>query len=754
MQLKTLKQFCQSSTVKLLSVNPKANEGHRGGCRWQGVQALIGTKSRIIATGLLAGALAASPLRASVTADDAAIRSAYQKMQKATTQRNAALLSSLLMADFYARNLDGSTETGDAYVKDDLERVPGVSITSVRIIVRKLTIHGASAAAEVTSIVVGTYMDNGVSKPLQGVWHVSDEWTRVAGIWKLHSTVERQEITYVGGRIVENQQEQLPPTNAAIAELRNRAVVIPTLALDSSPGDFLGIGASIGNARIVGMGEGSHGSNEFFAFKDRLFKYLVEKKGFTVFAMEAYWGAGLNVDRYIKTGHGTAQQAVASLGFWTWDTPQVVDLIQWMRDYNAQPGSHPTLSFYGIDMQDPMGAIGFLATYLHSHDAAEVVAARGALDCAVDAAALYRAKPAPGCREQVAAVGAQLATLKDAPEIAIARASVTNILQYLDWKTLPDDSRGPARDKDMAENVKWLASYEPSARIAVWAHNGHIGASGDVWRSRPMGFYLRSAFGPDYYAIGQTFGSGTVRAFVAGHGLQSVAVPATQNDAISALFAPLHSAAFVDLRDIPKASALEQYFAGYHGIEEIGATIDPQHPESQKLPMVVPNFFDGLVYVPTSTAATDGSSYSEMHREIRAGGAIWQVSGVGFDDVTVKAGPAIATLANSDGLNATPTTLVQHFDAAAYTGRTVRVKGEVQLSDLLGFVVPIAEVARANGSVILSSQGDETGEATNGKWVPFVITLEVPQKASFIDAGFWAEGLGGAAVRNISITQP
>ena len=63
------------------------------------------------------------------------------------------------------------------------------------------------------------------------------------------------------------------------------------------------------------MGEGSHGSREFFAFKDRLYKYLVENKGFTVFAMEASWGGGRAVDRYIKGGPGTAQEAVAALEF-------------------------------------------------------------------------------------------------------------------------------------------------------------------------------------------------------------------------------------------------------------------------------------------------------------------------------------------------------------------------------------------------------------------------------------------------------
>jgi hypothetical protein len=304
----------------------------------------------------------------------------------------------------------------------------------------------------------------------------------------------------------------------------------------------------------------------------------------------------------------------------------------------------------------------------------------------------------------------------------------------------------------MAENVQWLASYDSSAKIAVWAHNAHLGASGDMWTVRPMGTYLRSTFGSDYYVIGQTFGSGTVRALVAHKGLQSIPVAARQNDTIAALFAPLHSVAFVDLRDLPKNGALHHYFAGEHGIQEIGAMMDPQQSDEFKLPMVVPNFFDGLVYVPTSTATTDGSSYSEMHREIHAGRATWQSSGVGFDEVAIQAGATGATLTNGDGLNATPNMLLQRFDAAAYAGRTVHVKGEVELRDLLGFVMPYADAAQTNSSIMLSSQGDEIVRAANAKWLPFEVTLKVPQNAAFIDAGVWAEGLGTIAVRNASIS--
>ncbi len=618
--------------------------------------------------------------------------------------------------------------------------------------VTKLTIRGNAAEADATLTFTGTYVEKGVPKPLRGSIHTTDEWAAEAGTWKLRSSTQRDEITYVDGKIVQQEQAQFPPTSAAIAELRTRAVVIPTFALDADPEQFAGIGTAIGNARIVGMGEGSHGSSEFFAFKNRLFKYLVEKKGFTIFAMEAHWGAGLYVDRYVKTGRGTAPQAVASLGFWTWNTPEVVDLVQWMHDYNAKPGKHPILTFAGVDMQDPMGAIGYLATYLPAHDPAEVATARAALACATDTASSYTAKPAAGCRAKVAALGTQLATRKNAPNAGVAREAVVNIVQYLDFKAAPDDAQTTMRDHDMAQNVEWLAAHYPHEKIALWAHNGHVGASSNELSYPTMGTYLRRAFGRDYYVIGQTFGSGTVRAIVSGHGLQSVPVPANPNETTAALFAPLDAAAFVDLRGLRAGSALQTYFSTQHGIEEIGAMIDPQHPEYQKLPMVIPNSFDGLVYVPTSTAATDGTSVLQMRRDVRENGATWQVSGVGFDDVTLSTSPSGALLTNRDGLNATSNALMRRFDAAPYVGQSVRVTGEVRRDDLLGFAFTMAQVTGADGSLVMGPRSDQIGTTQN--WIPFTMQLNVPAHAAFIDVRFLAWGLGSVEVRNLTVSAP
>jgi erythromycin esterase len=680
-------------------------------------------------------------------------------MEKALVAKDEVKLSALLTDSFYQRLIDGTIETREAFIRDETGPNSGMTRSSLKYKITKLTVLANEAIAHAAYSYTGTYSVNGVPKPFKGVVHLTDAWSRGRdGTWRLRTSTLHDAIAYVDGKLIENEREQLPPTNATIAEWRQRAVPIPTLALTADPNQLAGIGAAIGDARIVGMGEGSHGTSEFFAFKNRLFKYLVEKKGFTIFAMEAYWGAGLYVDRFIKTGQGTAAQAVASLAFWTWDTPEVVNLVQWMRDYNAKPGNHPILSFVGIDMQNPTGAIGYLAMYLRLHDPAETTTAHEALACAAEAASRYRATPTAGCRQEVVAVGEQLDTLKNAPDITIAQRSLTTILQYLDWKSVSDDARLGARDQDMADNLEWLAAANPRAKVAVWAHNFHIMTSpllsgSEEVNARPMGAYLRSAFGKGYYAIGQTFGSGTVRAIVVGHGLQAVAVPPNQTDTIAELFRPLNTVAFIDLRGLRAGSPLWLFFSTQRSVEEIGATIDPLHP-AYEVPMIVPKSFDGLVYAPISTAATDGTHYSEMHHEVRAGdGTVWESSGAGFDDVTTGVSASDATITNSDALNASPNELLRRFDAPSYAGLTVRVTGEIRSDDLLGFAYPMTRAVTSAGSALSSSQGDPISASSLGSWIPFALTLKVPKSASFVDAGFWSEGLGSVQIRNLNVTR-
>ena len=739
-EVKRWNRRCRRSLVTNLSIPGNHPET---GCDFMRLYAIA-----LVFTASVANALPV--LAAESSANEAAIRSAYKNLQTAVLKKDAAALSSLLTADFSQRQVDGSIETRDAFIKDQTEDAPGMKLSSATYDVTRLTVTGTQAKAETTYSYLGTYRVAGTVTPLRGQIHLTDEWTRSSGnTWKLRASTMHETISYLDGKLVQDDREQLPPASAAIAELKTRAIVIPTLALDADPNGFAGIGAAIGDARIVGMGEGSHGSSEFFAFKDRLFEYLVEKKGFTIFAMEAAWGAGLNVNRYIKGGRGTAKQAVASLGFWTWDTPEVVNLVRWMRDYNAQLGRHSILSFIGVNMQDPMGAAGYLGRYLRLHDPAEATAARGALECTAQSVWTTEQKPATSCRTQVAAIGEALDSLHNVPDIAIAHHAVSDILQYLDSRGVPIVAMAGVRDKDMAQNVEWIAALYPHEKIAVWAHNGHVGAA-SPFGYRQMGAYLREAFGENYYVIGQTFGSGTVRSRVSGRGLQAVPVPPNPADPIVELFGPLDSAAFLDLRGLNAGSALQMFFSTPRSVEEIGSQMDPQRPAEEKASIVIPESFDGLVYVPTSTASVSGTDSLHMRRTFQSNGT-WETFGIGFDDVTASVSTSSATLTNADELNSAPIFFLRYFDAAPYAGQTMQITGELRRDNLIGMTEPFAEVVASDNSTLLSSQGKQIDDTADGTWTPFTLTVKVPKGGSRIDAGLLAEGLGSVDVRNLKV---
>ena len=104
-------------------------------------------------------------------------------------------------------------------------------------------------------------------------------------------------------------------------------------------------------ARVVALGEATHGNAEFQQLKLDVFKVMVEKYGVRAFALEGDFGGCEAVNRYIHGGDGTAQEAAAAIGFPIYRTEQMEQLIAWMHDYNETVEDGQDLRFYGFDMQ-------------------------------------------------------------------------------------------------------------------------------------------------------------------------------------------------------------------------------------------------------------------------------------------------------------------------------------------------------------------------------------------------------------------
>src|ERR1043165_6638524 len=119
--------------------------------------------------------------------------------------------------------------------------------------------------------------------------------------------------------------------------------------------DLEEIAASVGERRIVMIGEASHGTHEFYATRAELTKLLIERHGFTAVGVEGDWPDCLRIDRFVR-GQGddeTTEEAFASFERfpkWMWRNHEFEEFATWLRAYNLELGARQRCGFYGLDL--------------------------------------------------------------------------------------------------------------------------------------------------------------------------------------------------------------------------------------------------------------------------------------------------------------------------------------------------------------------------------------------------------------------
>ncbi|MFD9306998.1 erythromycin esterase family protein [Streptomyces sp. NPDC060048] len=312
--------------------------------------------------------------------------------------------------------------------------------------------------------------------------------------------------------------------------------------------DLRALAAMIGDAKVVGLGEATHGSHEFFAMKERVFRHLVEEEGFTTFALEMSWTAGLRIDEYLQGGSGDARKiAKETLTGSPWEREEFVSLIAWMRQYNDR---HPgrKVHFMGNDVGAPkLGDAVFERVTSHvraSHpkDLARIESLYAGLRPFDDVFAYLR-KPVAERRENATTaqqaldlVTANKGAGGDAYEWAEQHAR--NIAQTFAFASLDlSDPQSVSaaehfRDQVMADNTVWW-HRRTGDKMLLSAHNGHVGylSSDPVMYPTTQGVFLRGALGRGYAAIGFTFHQGSfLTATTLGGPWGEVTVPAATPD--------------------------------------------------------------------------------------------------------------------------------------------------------------------------------------------------------------------------------
>lgn len=254
--------------------------------------------------------------------------------------------------------------------------------------------------------------------------------------------------------------------------------------------------------KVVSLGEASHGNSTFQEMKLSVLKQLVEKEGVRCFALEAAFGEGLAVNQYIHGGEGTAKDAVDKLSFTIYHTQQMVDLIQWMHDYNETAEESEQLNFYGFDMQNCEYTILFLKDFFLANN----IDPTNFSDSADPFSEEYPSIDYEKCTQFLLT---QKEQSPDDYDLALAIACCKNMIQFDNYGDIDFSdyiSANNYRDTCMAENVSTILEIEESLgheRIFISGHNGHIATQGTFYKT--MGSHLKETYGNAYYAIGTDY---------------------------------------------------------------------------------------------------------------------------------------------------------------------------------------------------------------------------------------------------------
>lgn len=379
---------------------------------------------------------------------------------------------------------------------------------------------------------------------------------------------------------------------ADIARLNQQITPITAVRAGSGFTDLAPLAPVVAKARVVGLGECTHGTHEVFQLKHRLLEYLVTQQGFTTLALEVDYGYAETLNEYIQTGAGDSLTVHKAVGFDVWDTTEFWDMVKWMRAYNQQ---HPAkIRYVGLDMQNPEPNLLRLEHFATQR--ADTVLGRHVRDLRAYYAALDKASADTKLRlvrlsdelvQHLQAVAAP-AAMQQHGQVLRQRAGMTQAANGITF-----------RDQAMATNLAWLLRQEPAAKVVVWAHNIHIQRD----KSYPlMGQYLSKQLGPAYVAVG----------FATGHGTASVFNPDGSARAL-VLAPPLPDSfeAWLDQATPPnyflhlsRAAATDKWLTKSRKFRNIGFNVPPGGAEVQFMDYPpLSKAFDALFYLHETSAS-------------------------------------------------------------------------------------------------------------------------------------------------------
>jgi erythromycin esterase-like protein len=316
--------------------------------------------------------------------------------------------------------------------------------------------------------------------------------------------------------------------------------------LTGSATDYDPLLERVGEARVVLLGEASHGTHEFYRERARITRRLIAEKGFGAVVVEADWPDSYRVNTFVRGRPGDEEAVDALAGFkrfptWMWRNADVLDFVGWLRDHNEHlPREQDRAGFFGMDLYSLHTSMQAVLGYLDKVDPEAARRARSRYACfdhfGEDPQAYGYATSfglADSCQDDVVGTLVEITRraldyarrdgLVAADEFFQAEQNarlVKNAEAYYRSMFGGRASSWNLRDQHMTETLEVVIAHLErtgrSSKVAVWAHNSHLGDArftemgegGEV----NVGQLVRERFGPAAVSIGFTTYTGTVTA--------------------------------------------------------------------------------------------------------------------------------------------------------------------------------------------------------------------------------------------------
>lgn len=306
--------------------------------------------------------------------------------------------------------------------------------------------------------------------------------------------------------------------SSLVAHAQYIPVACDSLALPpESTREFLTL---IGDKKIIGVGEATHGTHEFFVAKAEVIKILVQQADFRVLVFETGFDA-YQVNEYL-TGKSDNLASFMSSFYLIYHTREFIDLLQWLRAYNLSVPEEKRVIVYGCDTQHIGNLVSMTKDFLLQVDPVYIHEAESKL---LELTGKLSSRKRAQYLSNIESVIQRFNERKDLylkhtseRKFHFAMKVLDAMKNAVNQSTLMNDHGTKAqslRDEAMLENIKWIMKNESNTKIILWGHNGHIQKVNFNLKKKDhfrLGTGLHQEFGPAYYAIGFDFDKGSFNA--------------------------------------------------------------------------------------------------------------------------------------------------------------------------------------------------------------------------------------------------